>query len=129
KIAAIVAMPIEKRSDVQKTALALHVLREQVAKDLAGLPPPQMVYAAANDFKPQGNFTPAKTPRPIHVLKRGDINSPEEAIASPGALSCIPGLECRFKLDHPEDEGTRRATLAKWISDPRNPLTWRSIVN
>ena len=23
----------------------------------------------------------------------------------------------------------RRAALAKWISDPRNPLTWRSIVN
>jgi hypothetical protein len=26
-------------------------------------------------------------------------------------------------------EGERRAALAHWISDPRNPLTWRSIVN
>src|SRR5205085_8798909 len=26
-------------------------------------------------------------------------------------------------------EAARRAALAKWISDERNPLTWRSIVN
>ena len=28
-----------------------------------------------------------------------------------------------------KDEGARRAALAKWITDPANPLTWRSIVN
>src|SRR5262249_17754046 len=27
------------------------------------------------------------------------------------------------------DEGQRRAALAKWIADPKNVLTWRSIVN
>ena len=27
------------------------------------------------------------------------------------------------------DESARRARLARWIIDPRNPLTWRSIVN
>jgi hypothetical protein len=27
------------------------------------------------------------------------------------------------------DEGARRAALAQWITDPRNVLTWRSIVN
>jgi hypothetical protein len=26
-------------------------------------------------------------------------------------------------------EGERRAALARWLSDPRNPLTWRSIAN
>jgi hypothetical protein len=28
-----------------------------------------------------------------------------------------------------DDEGQRRAALARWITDPRHPLTWRSIVN
>jgi len=26
-------------------------------------------------------------------------------------------------------EGERRAALARWLTDPKNPLTWRSIVN
>ncbi len=47
----------------------------------------------------------------------------------PGALSCVTALAPRFKLEHPEDEGARRAALAHWLTDPRNPLTWRSIVN
>ncbi len=28
-----------------------------------------------------------------------------------------------------DDESARRAALAHWITDPKNPLTWRSIVN
>jgi hypothetical protein len=35
----------------------------------------------------------------------------------------------RFNLNHPNDEAGRRAALAKWLTDRRNPLTWRSIVN
>jgi hypothetical protein len=35
----------------------------------------------------------------------------------------------RFKLADPNNEGSRRVALARWVSDPRNPLTWRSIVN
>jgi hypothetical protein len=62
------------------------------------------------------------------LLKRGDINKPGEE-ATPGALSCISGLPSRFRLEDPEDEGARRAELARWITDVKNPLTWRSIVN
>ena len=47
----------------------------------------------------------------------------------PGALLRDGPIEPRFKLEHPEDEGDRRAALAHWLTDPRNPLTWRSIVN
>jgi hypothetical protein len=32
-------------------------------------------------------------------------------------------------LQHPEREGTRRAALARWLTDRSNPLTWRSIVD
>jgi hypothetical protein len=49
--------------------------------------------------------------------------------AVPGALSCVSGLEARFTLANREGEGQRRAALAKWISHPKNPLTWRSIAN
>src|SRR5436309_532259 len=75
-----------------------------------------------------GTFRPARTPRPIHLLKRGDINKPG-AEASPGALACVPGLEARLPLADRNHEGSRRAALARWVTDPRNVLTWRSIVN
>ena len=34
-----------------------------------------------------------------------------------------------FESRADDDESARRAALARWITDPRNPLTWRSIVN
>jgi hypothetical protein len=99
-----------------------------VATQLSVLPPEQLVYAGTSDFRPQGSFKPANGCRPVHVLRRGDIKNPGANVA-PGALPCVPGLEARFKLAHPDDEGSRRAALAKWMSDSRNVLTWRSIVN
>lgn len=108
--------------------LGQHVLERQVAEQLAALPPPSLVYAAASDFKPEGNFRPAKTPRPIHVLYRGDISKPREEAAA-GALACMPELAHHFRLADPKYEGSRRAALARWITDPKNMLTWRSIVN
>ena len=44
-------------------------------------------------------------------------------------LACVRALPGRFELANPGNEGSRRAALAKWLSDPRNPLTYRSIVN
>jgi hypothetical protein len=35
----------------------------------------------------------------------------------------------KFDLPSNHAEGNRRAALAKWLTDARNPLTWRSIVN
>src|SRR5207237_1964345 len=35
----------------------------------------------------------------------------------------------RFRLADGAAEGERRAALARWLTDPRNSLTWRSIVN
>jgi hypothetical protein len=122
------AVPEARRTAEQKTALALHVLREKVERELAALPPQRLVYAAAPDFQPLGNFKPARGCRPVHVLRRGDVKSPLEP-AAPGALSCVPGLQARFPLTNPNDEGARRAALARWITDPQNVLTWRSVAN
>ncbi|MEM9660375.1 MAG: DUF1553 domain-containing protein, partial [Planctomycetota bacterium] len=41
----------------------------------------------------------------------------------------FPELAEHFELPVEHDERRRRAALAEWIVDRRNPLTWRSIVN
>jgi hypothetical protein len=127
-VAKILASKPETRTDEQKIELAAHFLKTQTEKQLAALPAPQMVYAVANDFTPVKIFKPAKTPRPIYLLKRGDINKPDELVL-PATLSLLPELKAQFDLADPNDEASRRAALAKWITDPKNVLTWRSIVN
>ena len=87
-----------------------------------------LVYAAAPTFRAVGNFRPAPTPRPIHVLARGDVEQPG-AEAHAGAMSCLPALAHHFDGLEGAPEAQRRAALARWLVDRRNPLTWRSIVN
>ncbi|MEZ5397096.1 MAG: DUF1553 domain-containing protein [Bryobacterales bacterium] len=89
------------------------------------LPKPHWVYSAAPYFKSFGTFTPSLEPRPVSVLGRGDVDSPLEP-AQPGAVTAVKALPARFKTSH---EGERRAALADWLVDEKNPLTWRSIVN
>jgi mono/diheme cytochrome c family protein len=67
-------------------------------------------------------------PRPIHLLRRGDVKAPAELV-EPGALGCLDGLAHDFALTGAQDEGSRRAALAQWIVDPANVLARRSIVN
>jgi len=100
----------------------------QVNREIDSLAKPQMVYAAADDFAPSGSFLPPGTPRPIHLLKRGEVKRPGP-LMSPAALHCVPGLTGELPITVPANEGSRRAALAKWITDPRNMLTRRSIVN
>jgi hypothetical protein len=136
-IVKILSVHPDQRSEAQTAELAAHyrsispeLLRvlDQINQTLASLPPPRMVYGAANDFKPQGKFTPAKVPRSIYLLKRGEVTRPGD-LAFPGALAFVSEIEPRFQLANPNDEGSRRAALARWITHPKNPLTWRSLVN
>jgi hypothetical protein len=97
-------------------------LRDQIAgidAEIAALPPNPLVYAVKS-----------RKPRPIHKLRRGEVEQPAE-IVEPGALGCIqiPGAPAVFTLDHPDVEGTRRAALAEWLTSRDNVLTWRSIAN
>lgn len=127
-VAAALSTPADHRTDAQRADLARHVLLAETDAAIAKLPPQQQVYAIATSFTPQGNFKPANGPRPVDILRRGDIRQPIEP-ATPGALSCIASLPARFTLFDPKDEGQRRAALANWITDRDNVLTWRSIVN
>jgi mono/diheme cytochrome c family protein len=127
-ITTILCIAVERRSESQRVELAKYVLKAELDEKLAALPKPSMVYAVASDFAPMGNFKPAIKPRPVSVLRRGDIRQPIGP-ASPGALCCVGGLAARFELTDPQDEGQRRAALARWVIDRQNVLTWRCIVN
>jgi len=120
--------PHAQRTPAEQAALVLFAVKQRADRELAELPKAQLVYAAAADFQPDGSFRPARGVRPVHVLRRGDVKQPLE-LAAPAALACIPGLDATLRLTDPSNEGQRRAALAKWISDPRNVLAWRSIVN
>ena len=110
--------------------------REQLDKELkwtqqqlAGLPKGRMVLAAATDFDPQGGFQPTKgKPRDVQVLHRGNVLQPRGA-AVPGVLPILNGVPVEFSLPADHREGDRRAALAKWITNPDHPTTWRSIAN
>lgn len=105
----------------------LAVEQKSLDASLSELPPAEVVFAAANQFKAQGSFTPASSPRPIHILNRGDVRQPGEPVTA-APLSCMPVPTEKSQWSAVE-EGARRIALANWMIDPQNGLTWRSIVN
>ena len=93
----------------------LKARRAELDQQIKALPPPAKVYAIQSN-----------APEKIHVLKRGNPETPEE-VAAP---SVIKWAALPVSLGGQElSDGERRAALAKWITDPRNPLTRRVIVN
>jgi hypothetical protein len=104
---------------------------QAVREALAQLPPPQFVYAGmvhagSGNFVGTGNN--GGKPRAIHVLLRGDLRSPAEEVG-PGFVPLSSEERGTFDLSPDHTEGDRRVALAKWITQPSHPLTWRSIVN
>ncbi len=127
-IRAIVATPKDTRTEAQARELALFVLKERATAELAALPPPALVYAAAPNFTADGTHRPTPLPRDVRMLKRGDIRKPGDRV-EPGALSLLPKLPGDFKLKDGHTEGERRAALANWLTDANNPLTYRVMAN
>lgn len=127
-VLAVLAVSAEQRTDPQRMLLAAFYQQRKLDQALAALPEPQSVYCGTNRFKPSGGLVPATGPRPVHVLKRGEINSPG-ALAEPGALKCVPGLSGKLQIADATNESLRRVALADWLADPKNVLTWRSIAN
>ena len=91
--------------------------RDALVNRIDGLNVPELAYAA----------NPTQ-PGPIHILKRGDPEQSGEAVA-PGGLACIPGVESDFKLDEKSTDAERRLALARWLTDPKNPVPDRVMVN
>jgi mono/diheme cytochrome c family protein len=103
----------------------------EVDRQVGSLPPQAKIYAGtvhhgSGAFR--GTGPDGGKPRVIRVLARGDLRSPRQVVG-PGTVPIIEGMPARFDLSSDAPEGERRAALARWLTDRRNPLTWRSIVN
>jgi hypothetical protein len=102
-----------------------------IQRDLGQLPAPHLVYAGTiyhgtGPFR--GTGPDGGRPRVIRLLRRGDVTQPGKEVG-PGALSAVHDLPARFTVPPNAPEGARRAALAAWLTDPHNPLPWRSLVN
>jgi cytochrome c551/c552/cytochrome c553 len=106
------AMTPVQRQQREALAAELEKLRQRIATLTSG----NTAYI--------GQFT---SPDPIFVLKRGDVMQRSEEV-TPGGLSQIPGLSAELQAEN-ASEPSRRLALAKWLCDPKNPLTARVIVN
>ncbi|MBM3766134.1 MAG: DUF1553 domain-containing protein [Acidobacteria bacterium] len=103
--------------ELQDRRAALHKDRAEWRKKIDAIVPPAMVYAA----KPHAI-------EPAHLLERGSVSKTKEEVF-PGALAALGHRNGLFGLDGKADDASRRIALADWITDTRNPLTARVIVN
>ena len=126
EIAAELATP-EERTESQR------LVRKKAAAEQAqkALPQQQRCYVGAvhtGSGAFAGTGAQGGKPRAIFVLARGSVLQPGKE-AGPGAITSVSGLTARFTLPANAAEGERRAALARWIIDEKNPLTYRTIVN
>ena len=63
----------------------------------------------------------------VHVLKRGELESPLDAVG-PALLRSFPGGR-DLDINRKDEAKSRRTALAKWLTSAENPLTARVIVN
>ncbi|WP_197169021.1 DUF1553 domain-containing protein [Novipirellula galeiformis] len=92
--------------------------RGSVSDRLANLGPPPRFYGVSSSLDvPQ-----------VHVLIRGDPESPSGEPLAPAALGCLTMLRPALAVHH-SNASQRRVALANWITHPDNPLTPRVIVN
>lgn len=67
-------------------------------------------------------------PEKTYLLARGDVNSPKDEVV-PGAIGAVGHVSAVFQVPESSPESDRRKALAAWITDRRNPLTARVMVN
>ena len=118
-------------ADQKQRQHTLDKRKAEAATAIAKLPAQQMSYIATVHTG-TGNFAGTGAsggkPRPIFVLARGNVAMPGKEVG-PGAVSGVTTLPARFAMSAGAGEGERRKALARWITDEKNPLTWRVIVN
>ncbi len=69
-----------------------------------------------------------KQPAPTVLFERGDIRAPGQPVSAAG-LSAVKQLPSQLGIDQHAEEAERRRRFAHWVTEPRNPLTARVIVN
>jgi hypothetical protein len=104
---------------------------EPIRRQLTALPPARIAYIGTvhtGEDTFTGTGANGGRPRAISILSRGDVTKPLKEVG-PGAIAAIPGVVGRFELPPGHTEGDRRAALARWLTEPNNPLTWRVMAN
>jgi hypothetical protein len=89
---------------------------------------PTMAAAQPGTTQLKGYAVVSRPPEPTHRLIRGSPAQPGERVAA-GGVAALRGLDPDFGLAPDAPEAKRRARLAGWVTDRRNPLFARVIVN
>jgi hypothetical protein len=79
---------------------------------------PNLKYPKRDEYEPPG----------VHILRNGDVQSPADPVA-PGVLGLVEHYAGLPAPPISETVSGRRAALARWITDPRHPLTARVMAN
>ena len=79
---------------------------------------------------PQGQFMIDLGPNapPTYLLIKGNLDAKGEEV-QPGFLSIIDPADARITPPTAVNSTVRRSALAAWLTDPKNPLTARVMVN
>ena len=90
----------------------------RVNRKLAAIPAPPSWWV--------GKFREA--PGPFHLFTGGDPQRKGERVA-PASLSTLSNVTPGYELSDQSPEAERRLALARWLVDPKNPLTPRVLAN
>lgn len=118
-----------RSSKIENRKAAIVEKLEELNRRLKPLNSQSLVYAANANWLSQARFMSTNgVPRPIHLLNRGDLNTPGEPM-TPGSLPLWEGAPESFSLSPEWEEGEARAELAHYLTRKDNPLIWRSMAN
>lgn len=137
-VAAFLAPP-DKRTDEQKKLVERN--RKELDEAIStGLPDDSRAKVAALESEiarlrratadlPRAYYLHEPSPKPpeTHILARGKATRPG-IVAPPGVPAVLAAQQPEF-LAADERTSRRRLSLARWLVDPRHPLTARVIVN
>ena len=137
-VAAFLAAPAA-RTDEQKKIVETHTKRldeelksalpEETRSEIAGLHDQIAELIRATPDLPRAYYLhePSPAPPETHVLLRGKATRPG-IVAPPGVPVVLASEQPEF-LPASERTSRRRLSLARWLADPKHPLTARVIVN
>jgi hypothetical protein len=119
--------PLSQREYYQMAALLGGVAQEEKERQ-------NIVMQSGTDASPQfagvAHVIVPRQPPIFHVLARGDYRQEREVVRPAGLIATShAGLSPDFNLAPDAPEAERRKALAAWLTDPRNPLPARVIVN
>jgi uncharacterized protein DUF1553/uncharacterized protein DUF1549/cytochrome c len=141
----VLATPEEKRTELQKYLAekfqdTVKITNEDVVKRFADFKPEaDRLQKAIDDLKKKLRLKPqiralfdmGGEPSTAYLLRRGEAQTPGEQV-QPGVPSVLKAGLSPYAVvpppSNPQSSG-RRLALARWLTQPRHPLTTRVIVN